>query len=88
MPSFKKATIDIGNRQKGRLKAASVIECDPQKEYIKKAIEKIYTNEFQNSLQNVVNPYGNGGASNKIITILEELKLDDILQKKFYDYKN
>jgi GDP/UDP-N,N'-diacetylbacillosamine 2-epimerase (hydrolysing) len=88
MPSFKKATIDIGNRQKGRLKAASVIECDPQKEYIKKAIEKIYTNEFQNSLQNVVNPYGNGGASNKIITILEELELDNILQKKFYDYNN
>lgn len=87
MPSFKKATIDIGNRQKGRLKATSVIECSPQKECIKKAVEKIYTKEFQNSLQNVINPYGNGGACNKIITILEELKLDDILQKKFYDYK-
>lgn len=88
MPSFKKATIDIGNRQKGRLKAASVIECDPQRECIKKAITKIYTKEFQNSLQNVVNPYGNGGASDKIITILEELALDNIIQKKFYDCIN
>lgn len=85
MPSFKKATIDIGNRQKGRLKADSIIECEPKKECIKKAIEKIYTKDFQKSLQNVINPYGSGGASNKIISILENLKLDYILHKKFYD---
>lgn len=88
MPSFKKATIDIGNRQKGRLKAASVVECEPKKECIKKAIETIYTKDFQKSLQNVVNPYGSGGASDKIISILEKLNFDNILQKKFYDCIN
>lgn len=86
MPSFKKATINIGNRQKGRLKAASVIECEPKKNCIKKAIEKIYTKEFQKSLQSVVNPYGSGGASEKIVKILEKLKFNNILQKKFYDF--
>ncbi|MDK9694707.1 MAG: UDP-N-acetylglucosamine 2-epimerase [Sulfurimonas sp.] len=48
-PSFQIGTIDIGERQKGRIKAKSVIECEPNKQSIKKAFEKLYSDEFQNS---------------------------------------
>ena len=49
-PSFKIATINIGDRQKGRIKASSVIDCEPNKDSILKSFEKLYSKEFQNSL--------------------------------------
>ena len=85
VPSFKKATVNIGNRQKGRLKAKSIIECSPDKNSIIKAINKIYTKDFKKQLESVVNPYGNGGACETITKIITEIKLDDILKKNFYD---
>jgi len=86
-PSFKKGTINIGNRQKGRIKAESVIDCIPEKESILKAINKIYSKEFQIKLKSVSNPYGNGGASDKIIKILNKKSFDNITKKKFYNIK-
>ena len=85
MPSFKKGTINIGDRQRGRLKANSVIDCEPTQQSIGDALKKLYSVEFQNTLKNVINPYGNGGASESIVKILENTFLDDILKKKFYD---
>jgi len=84
-PSFKKATINIGDRQKGRLKAKSIIDCSPDKNSIIKSINKIYSQDFKNILKNVINPYGNGGASESISKIITEIKLDNILKKKFFD---
>ncbi len=84
-PSFKIGTIDIGDRQKGRIKADSVIDCEPSKESILIAIRKLYSNEFQEQLKNVENPYGEGGAAEKIKKILKEIDLTNILKKKFYD---
>lgn len=85
VPSFKKGTINIGNRQLGRLKAKSVIDCDPDKQSIRMAISKLYSREFQQKLPAVINPYGNGGASDAIIKILEKTSLDNLLKKSFYD---
>ena len=85
MPSFKKGTINIGDRQRGRLKAKSVIDCEPRRQSIGDALKKLYSVEFQNTLKNVINPYGNGGASNSIVRILEDISFNDILKKKFYD---
>ena len=85
VPSFKKGTINIGDRQKGRLKAVSVIDCEPNKISINNAIQKLYSTEFQKKLSKVKNPYGSGGASEAIINILENITLDGILKKKFYD---
>lgn len=87
-PSFKIGTINIGDRQKGRLKANSVIDCEPIQEEILGAFETLYSSEFQNGLSSVVNPYGEGGASEKIISILEGLKTEGLLKKKFYDLKS
>lgn len=84
-PSFKIGTINIGDRQKGRIKAASVIDCEPDKTGIKKAFEKLYSKEFQQTLKTVENPYGDGFASKKIIKILRKINLEKLLKKKFYD---
>ena len=86
-PSFKNVTIDIGDRQKGRIKANSVIECEPIKNEILKAFKKAYSKEFQKNLKSISNPYENGNTSSKIVKILKEINLDGILKKKFYDIK-
>ena len=86
VPSFKKkGTINIGDRQRGRLKAASVIDCEPDRGSISKALELLYSPEFQSMLPTVKNPYGTGGASKKIVKILEDASFNDLLKKTFFD---
>ena len=84
-PSFKIGTINIGDRQKGRIKAESVIDCKSDKVSILEAFDKLYSVEFQNSLSNIQNPYGNGCASQKIVEVLKNVNLGNILKKSFYD---
>lgn len=87
VPSFKKGTIDIGDRQRGRLKAASVIEAAPTKGSIAAALKKLYSDDFQGSLNKVTNPYGEGGASEKVVASIKSISLVDILKKRFYDIR-
>jgi GDP/UDP-N,N'-diacetylbacillosamine 2-epimerase (hydrolysing) len=84
-PSFKIGTINIGDRQKGRIRAESVINCEPRKDSVLKAFEKLYSKEFQEKLKNVKNPYGDGNSSKKIKEILKSINLYNILKKSFYD---
>lgn len=84
-PSFKKGTINIGDRQRGRLKAKSVIDCEPNSEEISRAVQTLYSEAFQRSLENVVNPYGEPGASEKIVNILEGVDFSPLIKKKFHD---
>ena len=84
-PSFKIGTINIGDRQKGRIKASSVIDCEPSRESIKKAFEKLYSKEFQEALKSVQNPYGDGCASLKIVEEIKKADLNNILKKSFYN---
>lgn len=84
-PSFKVATINIGDRQKGRIKADSVIDCKPSCKEILQSCEYAMSGEFQAILQNVKNPYGEGGASQKALEILKSYPLEGILKKAFYD---
>lgn len=86
-PSFKIGTINIGDRQKGRIKASSVIDCEPNKDSILKSFEKLYSKEFQESLKDTINPYGDGCASKKIVEILKSVDLENILKKSFYDLR-
>ena len=78
-PSFNIATIDIGDRQKGRIKAESVISCLPEKKHIDNALKKIYSNQFQELVKNVKNPYGEGGASEAIVSVLEKCSFNYLL---------
>jgi len=84
-PSFNIGTINIGDRQKGRIMAKSVINCETSKDAIINAFNKLYSIEFQNLLKSVSNPYGDGEASGFIIKKLKEFELKNILKKKFYD---
>ena len=86
-PSFGIGTINIGNRQKGRIKAKSVIDAAPTTESIQEAFTQLYAASFQKSLQNVTNPYGNGGASAAVKEIIKKIPLEGIIQKSFYDIK-
>jgi len=85
VPSFKKGTINVGDRQRGRLKAISIIDCEPELNSIRKALEHLFSTEFQAKLSTVVNPYGNGCASKAILRRLESQSLENLLKKKFYD---
>lgn len=86
-PSFRIGTINIGDRQKGRIKASSVIDCEANKNSIVKAFAKLYSKEFQETLKTTINPYGDGCASKKIVEILKNVNLKNILKKSFYDLR-
>ena len=85
VPSFKIGTINIGDRQRGRIMADSVIDCGPTRKSIGDALKRLYSTDFQKTLKTVVNPYGTGGASEAIVKKLEDISLSDILKKGFYD---
>jgi GDP/UDP-N,N'-diacetylbacillosamine 2-epimerase (hydrolysing) len=85
VPSFKKGTINIGDRQRGRIQANSVINAEPTRESITAALIKLYSADFQKSLTKVINPYGEGGASTKVVNTLKNYPLDGIVKKTFYD---
>ncbi len=84
-PSFRIGTINIGDRQNGRLKADSVIECEPQNKSILSGINKLYSEDFQNNLKNVTSPYGKGSASEKILETLMTFEIPRELKKAFND---
>ena len=84
-PSFKISTINIGDRQKGRVRAASVIDCSPEAEDIQRALKKALSPDFRSGLKTVENPYYQYGTAKKIREVMECFNLDDILKKSFYD---
>jgi len=87
-PSFKIPTINIGDRQKGRIQADSVINCKPITSEVLAAINLALSKEFKEKIKDIENPYGNGEVSNKIISIIKEFDFHNIgLKKTFYDLK-
>jgi len=70
VPSFKKGTVNIGDRQKGRLRAASVIDCEPEREAIAAALQRIWEPEFRMGLTVTGNLYGDAFASDCIISLI------------------
>lgn len=84
-PTFRIGTINIGDRQMGRIKAASVIDCEPTAEKILQALSKLQSEEFISSLAKVDNPYGDGGASESILQTLKFTNLETLVKKNFYD---
>ena len=86
-PAFGVPTVNIGNRQRGRLQSESIINCAESKEDIVLAIKKALSEEHRVICQKVVSPYGDGKAAEKIADkIFEVVVNEDIdLMKKFYD---
>ena len=85
VPSFRRGTINIGDRQKGRLRASSIIDCNADRVSISSALNRLFSDEFQEELLAVQNPYGDGSASDKVIRTLEDLPFERMLKKTFYD---
>ncbi len=87
VPSFHKPTINVGDRQKSKLKASSVIDCELVKADILVAITKALSGHYKFESLKTINPYGDGQTSEKIVAeikkFLNEEKIE--LNKKFYD---
>lgn len=85
-PSFKLPVVNIGNRQRGRVRAKNVIDVGYGQEEIQSGIRRALQPEFRASLADLVNPYGDGHASEKIVERLRAVKIDDaLLVKRFYE---
>lgn len=85
-PSFGVPTVNIGDRQKGRMQAQSIIQCKPEKADICRAITLALSKPFREKAAHARNPYGDGNTSQKIVSILErEFSKEIDLKKTFYD---
>jgi UDP-hydrolysing UDP-N-acetyl-D-glucosamine 2-epimerase len=83
MPSFGRATVNIGDRQKGRLRAKSVLDCDAKRETIVATIQQALSADFRG----IENPYGDGHSTERILTCLENVEdFEALTRKKFYSY--
>lgn len=87
VPSLKVPTINIGDRQRGRVRGNSVIDVRTNRKEIEKAIEEILTKEFRNKLKNMKNPYYQENSLEKAYLIIKEFLYSDDLKrlKEFYD---
>ena len=88
-PSFGKPIINIGDRQKGRICADSVINCGYTQQEIQQAMETALTEEFENKARNCRNPYEKENTAANIISVIKDYLLNDKikLKKGFYDIK-
>ncbi len=84
-PALRVGTINIGDRQKGRLRATSVIDCPPDLIAIRAALQCLFSDTFKKTLPHTRSPYGNGGASEKIVRTIKGLDFSTLGKKSFYD---
>ena len=82
-PFLKIPTVNIGDRQKGRIKADSIIDCIPEQNVIEKSVRAALESSFRLRLENLKTHYGNGTASDNIVSILKHCSLD--VRKPFHD---
>ena len=85
VPSFRIPTVNIGDRQRGRIQGDSVINCDSTEISIKNALDIAKSKEFRDNIKYKVSPYGEINSSEIIIEKLINISLDGILKKKFYN---
>ena len=85
--SFKLPVVNIGDRQRGRIRGSNVIDVkECRKEAIARALNRALSPDFKKSLKKTENPYGEGGSSKKIVRKIKTIPLgEDLLKKKFYE---
>ncbi len=84
-PSFGIGVVNIGDRQRGRIKAENVIDCAPDYDAVLAALQRLFSREFRDGLKQTVNPYGDGGTAERVLNVIRSHPLDDILKKSFFD---
>ncbi|MCX5907021.1 MAG: UDP-N-acetylglucosamine 2-epimerase [Deltaproteobacteria bacterium] len=84
--ALKVPTVNIGDRQRGRVRAANVVDCGIETKEIAEALDFVLRPGFKDSLRDMVSPYGSGEASSRIVSILKQIPLGEgILKKRFWD---
>jgi len=84
-PSFRRPTVNVGDRQKGRIQAPSIINCSPRRGKIFAALERATSGAFLKKISGVKNPYDRGGAAGKIMKVVLRQNKKIPLKKRFYD---
>jgi GDP/UDP-N,N'-diacetylbacillosamine 2-epimerase (hydrolysing) len=84
-PSMKVPTVNIGDRQAGRIRSESVIDCIEKKEKIVQAIETVISKEFQQKIRKMLNPYEKNDTVGLIVEKLKSLPAPQNLKKVFFD---
>lgn len=85
-PALGIGTVNIGDRQRGRLMAGSVINCAPERNAIGAALQRLFAPAFRRQLADgFENPYGSGGATTRILAMLHSLPLEGVLKQPFHD---
>jgi UDP-hydrolysing UDP-N-acetyl-D-glucosamine 2-epimerase len=84
-PSFGLPAVNIGSRQRGRVRARNVIDADCRSNSIASAIEQAMTPSFRGSLTGMANPYGDGNTSGRVVKILESVDIASLTYKPFHD---
>ena len=84
-PSFRVPTVNIGDRQKGRIQAGSVLNCSPKKDEIIESIQRALSPDFKQSIEDIKNPYEKKNTAKNIKNIIKKSELGNIVRKEFYD---
>lgn len=84
-PALRTLTINIGDRQRGRLRASSVIDCDPRHDSIAQSLKIVYSDTADKMRQNIKNPCDIEGSCSSIVNYLEQIQLDQLCIKQFHD---
>lgn len=87
-PSFGLPVVNIGTRQKGRLRTPNIVDVGYSKAEVSHGIQKAISNEFRESVADLPSPYGDGNAAERIITVLKQTELGDrLVTKRFVDWE-
>jgi GDP/UDP-N,N'-diacetylbacillosamine 2-epimerase (hydrolysing) len=86
-PSFKIPTVNIGDRQKGRIQAASTLNCSTAARAIQKTIDRVLSPAFQESLSDISNPYERPDTCSTIVVLLKKMDIYGITKKTFCDVR-
>lgn len=85
VPSFGIPTLNIGDRQKGRIQAESTYNCMPAKESVLNGLNKVLSKEFRELASKVHNPYEKANTAEEIFKVISTYPLEQLNQKHFYD---
>lgn len=87
VPSFGIPTLNIGDRQKGRIVAESVYNCAPDKESILKGLDIVLSKDFRTFASSVKNPYEKENTAEEIFKVISTCPIEQLKQKHFYDIR-
>jgi UDP-hydrolysing UDP-N-acetyl-D-glucosamine 2-epimerase len=84
---FNLPVVNVGSRQRGRIRSANIVDVDCDRKEITRGIEHVTSSRFAAELESLISPYGDGHAAERIVDVLRRVELNDrLLIKGFCDY--